>query len=51
MRMQNVSEYMLVLALCLVGYSSSMLDCTSNRTLKQEHTTQNYNTPVTHNIQ
>jgi len=33
------------------GYSSSMLDCTSNKTLKQEHTIQNYNTPVTHNIQ
>ena len=24
-----------------------MLDCTSNKTLKQEHTIQNYNTPVT----
>ena len=33
-----------------IGYSSSMLDCTSNKTLKQEHTIQNYNTPVTHNI-
>jgi len=31
-----------------IGYSSSMLDCTSNKTLKQEHTIQNYNTPVTH---
>jgi len=30
-----------------IGYSSSMLDCTSNKTLKQEHTIQNYNTPVT----
>ena len=34
-----------------IRYSSSMLDCTSNKTLKQEHTIQNYNTPVTHNIQ
>jgi len=34
-----------------IGYSSSMLDCTSNKTLKQEHTVQNYNTAVTHNIQ
>jgi len=34
-----------------IGYSSSMMDCTSNKTLKQEHTIQNYNTPVTHNIQ
>ena len=34
-----------------IGYSSSMLDCTSNKTLKQEHTVQNYNTPVAHNIQ
>jgi len=34
-----------------IGYSSSMLDCTSNKTLKQEHTIQNYNIPVTHNIQ
>ena len=34
-----------------IGYSSSMLDCTSNKTLKQEHTIQNYNTPVAHNIQ
>ena len=34
-----------------IGYSSSMPDCTSNKTLKQEHTIQNYNTPVTHNIQ
>ena len=34
-----------------IGYSSSMLDCTSNKTIKQEHTIQNYNTPVTHNVQ
>ena len=34
-----------------IGYSSSMLDSTSNKTLKQEHTMQNYNTPVTHNMQ
>ena len=33
-----------------IGYSSSMPDCTSNKTLKQEHTIQNYNTPVTHNV-
>ena len=30
-----------------IGYSSSMLDCTSNKTLTQEHTVQNYNTPDT----
>ena len=30
-----------------LGYSSSMLDCTSNKTPKQEHTIQNYNTPDT----
>jgi len=33
-----------------IGYCSSMPDCRSNKTLKQEHTIQNYNTPVTHNI-
>jgi len=33
-----------------IGYSSSMPDCTWNETLKQEHTIQNYNTPVTHNF-
>jgi len=30
-----------------IGYSSSMLDCTSNKTLKQEHTIQYYNTSDT----
>ena len=35
-----------------IAYSSSMLDCTWNiKTLKQEHTIQNHNTPVTYNIQ
>jgi len=35
-----------------IAYNSSMLDCTWNiKTLKQEHTIQNHNTPVTHNIQ